>query len=202
MALQMEGVDFSYPGCAVFSDWSAAAPSGLVAVVGDESSGKTSLLRLLAGELTPQAGRLFLDGQPLPLAGGHCFWADPRQDASEDARTATAWWAQQATTYAGWDAAALVLHTEGFALQSHVDKPFYALSTGTRRKVLMAAALASGARLTLIEEPLAGLDKPSARYLSVALNAVGQNQPDRTVLVAHYDALAGVHWAGVLSLAR
>ncbi len=44
-------------------------------------------------------------------------------------------------------------------------KPFHALSTGTRRKVCMAAALASGAPLTLIDDPIAGLDKPSVTYL-------------------------------------
>ena len=69
------------------------------------------------------------------------------------------------------------------------------------RKVLMAGALASGAPLTLIDEPVAGLDKPSIQYLARALTSVAA-QPGRLVVVAHYETLAGVPWGTVVDLAR
>ena len=73
------------------------------------------------------------------------------------------------------------------------------LSTGTRRKLLMAAALASGAQLTLIDEPVAGLDRASIRYLCQALADTAQ-APDRALVVAHYEALDGVPWRAVIEL--
>ena len=201
--LQVKGLGFAYPGCVVLAQWSVALPAGLALVRGDESSGKTTLLRLLAGELQAQTGRITLQGIALndaPKAYAHnVFWADPRS-GDWDKLTARAWLASLPARYPLWDAAALAAHTEGFTLHEHLDKPFYALSTGSRRKVLMAGALASGAPLTLIDEPVGGLDKPSAAYLGHAL-AQTAAQPGRVVVVAHYEALPGVPWGTVVELA-
>ena len=194
--LQVQGLRFAYPECTVLQNLSFTSPAGLVLVRGDESSGKTTLLRLLAGELAPQAGRMALQGG----AGveGNTFWADPRS-AEWDQLTAQAWLGGLPARYSGWDAAALSAHIDGFALQEHLAKPFYALSTGSKRKVLMAGALASGAALTLIDEPVGGLDKPSITYLSKALAEVAA-QPGRVVVVAHYEVLPGVPWGVVVDL--
>ena len=64
----------------------------------------------------------------------------------------------------------------------------------------MAGALASGAPLTLIDEPVAGLDKPSIAYLAQALGQVAAER-ERVVLVAHYETLAGVDWTRVVEIA-
>ena len=91
VVLQVEGLCFAYPECGVLNQWSVALPAGLALVRGDESSGKTTLLRLLAGELTAQAGRITLQGVCLsdaPTACAHkVFWVDPRYSAL-DKRTA------------------------------------------------------------------------------------------------------------------
>jgi ABC-type multidrug transport system ATPase subunit len=198
--LQVQGLRFAYPECALLQDVSFASPPGLVLVRGDESSGKTTLLRLLAGELAPQAGRITLLGQPLAGARREqVFWADARSPEFDQA-VAREWLDSQRPRYPHWNDAALTAHVEGFALAPHLDKPFFALSTGSRRKVLMAGALASGALLTLIDEPVAGLDKPSVAYLCQALTLTAA-QPERVVLVAHYEALPGVPWQTVVELA-
>ena len=65
----------------------------------------------------------------------------------------------------------------------------------------MAAALASGAALTLIDEPIAGLDRPSIAYLQQALASAAQSSaPPSAIVVAHYEALDGVPWQQVLEL--
>lgn len=202
--LQVEGLRFSYAECAVLEGLSLAWPPGVALVRGDESSGKTTLLRLLAGELSAQAGRITLQGEVLDEASRACapqvFWADPR---SEDLNPLTArrWLDSLPDRYPRWDAASLKTHLVGFTLEEHLDKPFYALSTGSKRKVLMAGALASNAPLTLIDEPVGGLDKPSVRYLAHAL-ASQATRADRLIVVAHYEALADVPWGSVLELER
>jgi ABC-type transport system involved in cytochrome c biogenesis ATPase subunit len=202
LSLQVLGLSFGYPHCAVFDNFHANLSPGLTLVRGDESCGKTTLLRLLAGELVPQAGRLVLaglDGQATPEAyRARVFWADPRSDALND-QTARGWFARLSQQHGAWDANALLAHITGFLLHPHLDKPLHALSAGSRRKVLMAAALASGAPLTLMDEPVAGLDKSSVAYLAKALAHHG-TQPGRMVVVAHYEALAGVPWNQVVDL--
>lgn len=203
--LQIEALCFAYPECAVLSQWSAALPAGVLLLRGDESSGKTTLLRLIAGELVAQSGRMSFGGGTLgggPSPDG-VFWADPRSVAADE-RTARAWLDGLPARYPQWDSAALGAHIDGFSLSEHLHKPFYALSTGSKRKVLMAGALASGAGLTLIDEPVAGLDKPSIAYLAHALTqtATRARQEGRVVLVAHYETLPGVAWSRVIEIAN
>lgn len=198
---QVEGLHFAYPQRPLFADWSARLGTGATLVLGGESSGKTTLLRLMAGALPADGGRLVLRGTVLadaPVAyRQQVFWEDPRSDAI-DPLTVRAWLQSLPALHPAWDAQALAAHVAGFGLEPHLDKGFYMLSTGSRRKALMAAALASGAALTLIDEPVGGLDRPSVLYLQQAL-ARHAHQP-RALVVAHYEALPGVPWAQVLEL--
>lgn len=201
--LVVQGLAFGYGVAPLFTQWSAAVPAGLTLVQGGESAGKTTLLRLLAGEVPATAGSLVLAGADLHHTPARyraqVFWVDPRAHA-DSAAIARDWLRDLPAQHPHWDAAALAAHVVGFALEPHLDKPFLALSTGSRRKVLMAAALASGAPLTLIDEPLAGLDKPSAAYLAQALQQAG-NQPGRAIVVAQYEPFGGLRWPTVLNLA-
>ena len=74
---------------------------------------------------------------------------------------------------------------EGFALGPHVHKPLYMLSTGSRRKVWLTAALAAGTALTLLDEPFAALDMPSVRFLREALNDASRHASRAWVLADH-----------------
>lgn len=198
---QAEGLHFAYPQRPLFAGWSARLGTGATLVLGGESSGKTTLLRLMAGALPADGGRLVLGGTVLadaPVAyRQQVFWEDPRSDAI-DPLTVRAWLQSLPALHPAWDAQALAAHVAGFGLEPHLDKGFYMLSTGSRRKALMAAALASGVALTLIDEPVGGLDRPSVLYLQQAL-ARHAHQP-RALVVAHYEALPGVPWAQVLEL--
>lgn len=183
--LEVQDLHFGFPGQApLFQGWSARLAPGLTTVCGDEGQGKTTLLRLLAGELQGR-GRITLDGAP-PRAD-QVFWQDPR--AAPDATVANAYLADQAARWPAWDEAAAQAHVDGLSLREHLHKPFFALSTGGRRKVWLAAALASGAPLTLIDEAPAALDTPSVRYLLAALRQTADAQPGRWLLVAHWEPL-------------
>jgi ABC-type multidrug transport system ATPase subunit len=200
--LLIDGLRFAYPEVPLFADLSAQVPAGTTLVLGADSSGKTTLLRLLAGELAAGAGQLVLQGVSLQSAPAdyraRVFWGDPRAGALDE-QGVQDWLAALPARYPQFDAAALARHIEGFGLHEHLAKRFLMLSTGTRRKVWTAGALASGAPLTLLDEPVAGLDKPSIQYLQQALAEVAY-AADRAVVVAHYDALAGVPWQATLEL--
>lgn len=205
-ALTIEALELHWPQAALFAGLDWQVPGGVVLVKGGAASGKTSLLRLLAGVLPPTRGRILLQGQPVRTE--QIFWAEAQAAGTEQWVVRDAW-AKAAARFAGWDDAALARHVDGFALAPHQGKQFFMLSAGTRRKVWLAAALASGAPLTLIDEPLAGLDLASARYLAHALSQLaeglgaGEKQggsAQRVIVVAHDGLLEGVPWAAQCQL--
>lgn len=202
--LQVRNLHFSHPHRVLWQDWSANLGAGVTLLRSGDGSGKTTLLRLLAGDLAPQQGTLVLRGVDGAInPDGYrqqVFWQDPRAPALH-ALSAQQWLATLPARYPAWDASALAAHVQGWSLAAHLEKSLHQLSSGSQRKLLMAAALASGAALTLIDEPIAGLDRPSIDYLQQALARAAQSsaQP-RAVVVAHYEALDGVPWSAVIDL--
>ena len=202
--LHIDNLHFSHPQQALWRGWSTDLYPGITLVRGGDGSGKTTLLRLLAGDLVPQQGTMVLqgvDGAADPDGyRRQVFWQDPRAHALHDI-TGQAWLATLSARYPAWDDSAMAAHVKGWGLSPHLEKPLYQLSSGSQRKVLMAAALASGAALTLIDEPTAGLDRPSTLYLQQALASAAKSPtPPRAIVVAHYEALDGVPWQQVLDL--
>jgi energy-coupling factor transporter ATP-binding protein EcfA2 len=72
-------------------------------------------------------------------------------------------------------------------------------STGSKRKVWLIAALASGATLTLLDEPFAALDKASIRSILAQLKEAAQHA-SRAWVVADYEAPPGVAMAHTIYL--
>ncbi|POR12121.1 ATP-binding cassette domain-containing protein [Diaphorobacter sp. LR2014-1] len=181
-ALRADGICFGFAQRPLFQHWSADFPAGLVLVQGGDGAGKTSLLRLMAGEWTPQAGRMLLHGtsatQHPAQYRAQVFWRDPRAPWPQ-AMTAQDWAAGQRTLHARWSEEDWRAHAAGWGIAGHLHKAMHQLSAGSQRKVLMA-----------------GLDKASITYLLQALQreASAPRTPGRVLVVAHYDALGDLPW--------
>lgn len=199
---QAEQLSFAWPGRAIFKEWSGQIPSGVTWLGGDESSGKTTLLKLMAGELVPQAGRLSIKGVQLdedaPNYKQQVFWTDPLS-TERDQASARDYFNDLPARCPRFNREALVDLTSGLNLAELLDKPLYMLSTGSRRKVWLAASFASGAALTLIEHPFAGLDKASIGFLLEVLQDVATHA-ERAWVVADYTAPATVPLADTIHL--
>ena len=202
VVLRLQSLNFAYRGQpALVCDWSAAVVAGVTLLHGDTGSGKSTLLRLLAGAL-PATGRLTLGGVHLDedaKAYRHAvFFCDPTTDAF-DQRTARDTTTLLGTGDAHFSATRWQRLVEGFALSAHLDKPMYMLSTGSKRKVLLAAALASGRALVLLDEPTGGLDAASIGCLWGELTRFA-GQAERAVVVASAQGIHQVPLAGVIEL--
>lgn len=172
----------------------ADLPAGLALLTGDEGCGKTTVLRLLAGELVPRPGSVLLDGRCCLAERQACreqvFWIDPQTCAYDGLRPPDFFHAM-ASTRPDFDLAAAASLAEAFGLGEHVHKRIDMLSTGSRRKTWLAAAFASGARLTLLDQPMAALDRPSIRLLLALLQEqVGQSR--RLWIVADHETPQGL----------
>lgn len=194
MVLRIEGLHLAHPGAPpLVTNWSTVIGPGVSELHGDTGSGKTSLLRALAGEL-PAQGRLTLGDAALADAPDNyrrqVFYVDPMTDRFH-AVTGRDCVAALRAGDGGFDAARCDELVQGFGLEPHIDKPLYMLSTGSRRKVWLAAALASGRALTLLDEPTAALDSGSVRCLWQALADIAVRR-ERAVLVASSERIEGL----------
>ena len=205
--LTADQLSFSYshqPAPPLFDQFCLVLHPGVTLLCGDENSGKTTLLQLLAG-LLPTSGLLQIQGVSLK-DNRHAYqrqvaWLDPR-DTGLDGQTAKQIFAAlpPLQTGDGPDSSqALSRHIDGLSLAPHLDKTLTMLSTGTRRKVFLAAALAMEAPVTLLDQPFKALDRPSIDYL-LTLLAEAARQPHRAWVVADYVAPPGVALAGVIEL--
>jgi ABC-type multidrug transport system ATPase subunit len=165
--------------------------AGVNWICGDEGTGKTTLLRLLAGNLKPTAGQVI-------APEGGVFWVD-LQDPAHDNNTVQACWGTLRARWPNWNDALLQDLAQELDMQQHVDKRLNMLSAGSRRKVMLIAALASGATVTLLDQPLAALDFGSIRIIKDFLQETAEH-PSRVWIVADYEAPSDLPLACVLNL--
>ena len=201
--LHVKDLSFHYPQRELFNRFSVSVFPGVTLLSGGDGRGKSTLLRLMAGDIKAQSGMLAVNGVSLadqPQAYlAQVFWTDPRT-SSFDQVTALAYFNDLRAHCPQWDEALLGELSLGLSLAPHVDKPLYMLSTGSKRKVWLAAAFASGAALTLLDEPFAALDKVSILFLRSMLTKVQSLHPSRAWVLANFEAPDAVPLAGVIDL--
>ncbi len=200
--LQAQSLTFGWPGQPLLRDLSGDITPGLTAVRGDEGCGKTTLLRLLAGEWTPQAGRLRLAGLDTtpddPAWAQQVCWFDPRSTAHDDV-VVRELLARQAAPHPAHAPDLLDELIDAFTLTQHLHKPLYMLSTGSQRKVWLSLSFAAQAPVTLLDQPFAALDGPSIRCVRELLQEAA-GHTTRAWVVADHEAPPGLRLAAEIAL--
>jgi len=156
------------------------------AVTGANGAGKTTLLRILAGVLTPKAGRIALavDGDAVAAE------AHPRQVGlvapylglyeTLTARENLAFLARARSLPGASQRIEAVLDRVGLA--DRADDPVSTFSSGMQQRVKYAAALLPDPPLLLLDEPAANLDAPGRDMVGAIVDE--QRQRGGLVVVA------------------
>lgn len=201
--LRIDALGFAYPDQPpIASNWTAAIGPGVTLLYGDTGSGKSALLQVMAGTL-PAAGRLTVAGASLATAPEayrrNVFFVDPSTDRFDQA-TVHDCTAALREGDAGFNDARWQALVEGFSLTPHLAKSMFMLSTGSKRKVWLAAALASSRPLVLLDEPAAALDAGSVRCLWRSLGELVQTGSNRAFLVASAERIDTVPLVATITL--
>lgn len=186
----------------VFAHFSVAIPSGVTLIKGGEGRGKSVLLLLLAGDLAADAGTIRIGNVSLQedrAAFQKLLFRTDLRSEEFDQMTAMEYLDAQRARYPEFDMAMRDNLIAGLSLAPHIDKKLYMLSTGSKRKVWLAAAFASRAQVVLLDEPFAALDRSSIGFVTTLLEAVAADA-DRACVIANYEAPDGVPLASVIDL--
>jgi ABC-2 type transport system ATP-binding protein len=126
-----------------------AAAGEMVAVAGENGTGKTTLLRILAGDLRPDAGSVTIRGRP-----GYC----PQTAVLDEALTVdqNVRYFQAAYGIGRTGRAEALIERLGYA--GCRDQRAGALSGGTRQKLSLTLALMHDPPVLLLDEPYQGFD--------------------------------------------
>jgi iron complex transport system ATP-binding protein len=202
-ALEARGLRAAYGATRALDGFDATIGTGeLVALLGENGSGKSTFLKVAARIVSPDGGQLLLDGVPIDSIGRR-----------ETARR-IAYLPQNLDLVFPIRCLDLVLqgrapHARGFSADSEGDRAraleamracdvfdlahrdASALSGGERRRVFLARAVAQDAGIWLLDEPTSGLDPRHRLEFLELLARTHASRGTAVVLVTHEIDLAG-----------
>ena len=170
-----------------------------VGLLGPNGGGKTTLLRLLLGQLTPRTGSIEVLGGPPTKTRGKVGYVP--QHASIDSSvpasvedvvllgrlTKSSW----GPRYPKRDRDLALAALEETDTADLAGRAWRTLSGGQRQRVLIARALASQADLLLLDEPTTGIDIHREKELLKLLERLNDRLP--ILMVSHDIALVSHH---------
>ena len=209
-AVVLEGVTAGYDERVALEDVSAAIRTGsLLAVFGPNGGGKSTMLKVIAGLLSPWQGKVTVLGAAPRVHARRVAYVPQAEQVDWDFPV-TCWDVVAMGRYPSLgpfrglravdrDAVASALEVVGMA--DHARTQIGRLSGGQRRRVFLARALAAEPDLYLLDEPVTGVDPTTKEDLMAIL--VAEAGRGRTVIATTHDlAAAAEHFDQVLAINR
>jgi zinc transport system ATP-binding protein len=189
----VDSVDFAYEGTPVLQGANLRVQRGqMVALVGPNGGGKTTLLRLMMGLLEPDRGTVRLTGRA-PIEVGQRIGYVPQTLTFDRQFPITVldlvllgrlgrsrWYAP----FSRRDRDKALAALDRVGLADYANRSFGALSGGETQRALIARALAGEAELLILDEPTAHLDLQTQ---SIVSDLIAQLHGSMTILMVTHD---------------
>ena len=198
--LQLEHLAWSIPGGNdIIKDITLRLDTGrLVVVTGPNGGGKTTLAKLIAGIQAPSAGRIVFDGQDITAL-----------DVTARAKAGIAYAFQQPVRFKGLTVRDLMelaagetlseaalcdlMGKVGLCAQEYVDRELDAsLSGGEIKRIEIASVLARGAKLSIFDEPEAGIDLWSFARLVETFEELRSKGTGTLLVISHQERILSI----------
>ena len=189
--LKVVSISRAFAGTPVLQDVSFEADQGeVVCLLGPSGCGKTTLLRIVAGLETADAGRVTFEGRPLEGVPVHRrgfglmfqeYALFPHKDVA--ANVAFGLRMQSLSRAQVADRVSEMLELVG--LEGYGDRRVYELSGGEQQRVALARSLAPGPRLLMLDEPLGSLDRALREELMGELRVILKRVGVTSIYVTH-----------------
>ena len=209
-ALAVSGITKRFGGRSVLDGIDIEVGAGeIVGLIGPNGAGKTTLMNLISGDLSPDSGTVGVFGRDVtrmpPEYRAHFGLGRNYQEAKlfpgltvEEALEVAMARSQRVGILSAMLGAPWVRHAERrsrqriadvmsrLGLDDWADTLTGDLSTGTRRICELAAQLASGPRLLLLDEPTAGVAQRDAEAFGPLLRRI-RDELDCSILIVEHD---------------
>jgi branched-chain amino acid transport system ATP-binding protein len=216
--LEVKGLRKSFGGLTATDDVSFSVDEGqIVSIIGPNGAGKSTIFNLITGVYRPDAGEITFGGRPIvgmkpnqivDLGIARTFQnlrLFTNLTVLENVLTAqhhalrSTWLSAvlRLPSYRRQERAMRVLAQEKLAffgprLQSfRLNQPVYVLSYANRRRVEMARAMATGAKLLLLDEPSAGMNPSETKEITTIIERMRDEGGYTILLVEHKMNLVG-----------
>ena len=170
----------------------------MVVVTGPNGGGKTTLAKLIAGIVKPASGRILLDGEDITDA-----------NVTERAKKGIAYAFQQPVKFKGLtvrdllelssggaldhDGICQLLGNVGLCADEYIDREMSAaLSGGESKRIEIATVLARNAKLSIFDEPEAGIDLWSFTRLVETFQELQREKKGTLLVISHQERILSI----------
>ena len=197
--LKLEHVGFEVEGNKeILHDINLELNDRFVAITGPNGGGKSTLAKLIAGILTPTEGRIYLDGEDIT-----------HMSITERARKGISYAFQQPVRFKGLrvrdllglaagkttgvTAACDMLSEVGLCARDYVDRELNdSLSGGEMKRIEIAMVLARGTKLSIFDEPEAGIDLWSFQNLIRVFEKMYEQTKGNILIISHQERILNI----------
>ena len=166
-----------------------------VAITGPNGGGKSTLAKIIAGIYTPTSGRILLDGEDITGL-----------DITQRARRGVSFAFQQPVRFKGLTVKDLItlasgknigvpeacnyLSEVGLCAKDYIDREVDgSLSGGELKRIEIAMIMARGTKLSVFDEPEAGIDLWSFAKLTETFRAIHQKREATLIVISHQERI-------------